>query len=95
MLERFESSFRKQNDQSSRHTPCAVRKMTTSFSLRHTECAYYYKRRARVPVLQQLFDFFSREAAFHTGAELSYDSRGGVRPEVSRLLPVHAVGDSI
>ena len=24
---------------------------TTSFPLRHTECAYYYKRRARVPVL--------------------------------------------
>jgi hypothetical protein len=38
-------------DKSSRHTPCAVRKMTTSFPLRHTECADDYKRRARVPVL--------------------------------------------
>jgi len=24
---------------------------SASFPLRHTECAYYYKRRARVPVL--------------------------------------------
>ena len=38
-------------DKSRRHTPCAVCKMTTtSFPLRHTECAYYVKRRARVPV---------------------------------------------
>jgi hypothetical protein len=40
-------------DKSSRHTPCAVRKMTASFPLRHTECAYYDKRRAGVPVLHE------------------------------------------
>ena len=34
--------------------PCASARMTTPLPLRHTECAYYYKRRARVPVLHLL-----------------------------------------
>jgi hypothetical protein len=44
--------------QSSRHTPCAVRNMSTSFPLRHPECAYYYKRRAGGVPVNAVNDFF-------------------------------------